>query len=47
MPYSIRKRGTQFDLVLKSTGKVLGHHGTKEQAVKQIQAIEASKQKDK
>jgi hypothetical protein len=49
MPYSIRKSGEgQFDLVLKRTGKVLGHHDTKAEAVKQIQAIEASKHsKDK
>lgn len=44
MPYSIQKHGkSQFDLILKSTGKVLGTHPSKEAAKKQIAAIEASK----
>lgn len=44
MPYSIQKHGeSQFDLILKSTGKVLGTHPSKKAAKKQIAAIEASK----
>jgi hypothetical protein len=43
MPYDIKPKGTQFQLVLKRTGKVLGTHATKAEAQSQIGAIEASK----
>ena len=43
MPYDIRKKGTQFQLVLERTGKVLGTHPSESSAHKQIRAIEASK----
>lgn len=47
MPYSIKKKGSQFDLILKRTGKVLGTHSSKAAARKQIAAIEASKARRK
>lgn len=43
MPYDIKPKGTQFQLVLERTGKVLGTHDTKAEAQAQIGAIEASK----
>jgi hypothetical protein len=43
MPYDIRKKGTQFQLILERTGKVLGTHPSKEAAREQIGAIESSK----
>jgi hypothetical protein len=43
MPYNIKPKGSQFQLVLERTGKVLGTHDTKAEAQAQIGAIEASK----
>ena len=43
MPYDIKPKGTQFQLVLERTGEVLGTHDTKAKAQSQIGAIEASK----
>lgn len=43
MPYDIRKKGTQFQLILERTEQVLGTHPSKEAALKQIGAIESSK----
>ena len=43
MPYNIKKKGTQFQLILERTGKVMGTHPSKEAAQKQIAAIESSK----
>lgn len=46
MSEMIRKRGNNW-VVLDSTGKkVLGTHPTREEAVKQLQAIEAHKHGD-
>lgn len=43
----IRKRGEKW-VVLDSSGKkVLGTHSSREKAVKQMQAIEASKRRNK
>jgi hypothetical protein len=42
MPYDIKKKGTQFQLILERTGKVLGTHPSKEAASRQIAAIEAN-----
>lgn len=39
----IVKRGSKWLLLSKKTGKVLGRHATREEAVKQEQAIEAAK----
>ena len=46
MPYNIKKKGTQFQLILERTGKVLGTHPSKEAAQKQIGAIESSKKRN-
>lgn len=43
MPYSIRKHGRKYCLVLKKTGKNLGCHDTKEGAEAQRRAIEMNK----
>ena len=39
----VQKRGKEFVVVAKSTGKVLGHFKTKKAAEKQVQAIAISK----
>lgn len=39
----IEKRGNKWVVVAESTGKVLGSHASKDSAVRQLQAIEASK----
>lgn len=41
----ITKKGSKYVLKSKSTGRVLGTHDTKAQAVKQEQAINISKHK--
>ena len=46
MPYDIKKKGTQFQLILERTGKVLGTHPSKAAAHKQIGAIESSKHRN-
>lgn len=43
----LRKKGSSWEVLAKSTGKVLGKHPSKAQAVKQLQAIEISKAKKK
>lgn len=42
---SIKKRGKKFIVTDKSGKKVLGTHPTRAKAVKQLQAIEASKKR--
>lgn len=42
---SIKKRGNKFIVTDKSGKKVLGTHSTRAKAVKQLQAIEASKKR--
>lgn len=39
----IKKRGSKWVLISKTTGKVLGTHGTKKEAEKQEAAINISK----
>lgn len=39
----IRKKGSQWEVTNEKGTKVLGTHPTKEEAVKQLQAIEANK----
>ena len=41
----ITKKGSKYVLKSKSTGKVLGTHDTKADALKQERAIQASKNK--
>mgnify|MGYP001590487423 CR=1 FL=1 len=43
LPLVIRKRGTSYQLVAKTTGKVLGTHVTKAAANRQERAVQASK----
>lgn len=43
----IRKKGNKYQVVAKSTGKVLGSHATRAEALKQLRAIEASKARRK
>lgn len=42
---TIKKEGSQYVLRSKKTGKVLGKHKTKAEAIKQEQAIEIAKHK--
>ena len=39
----IQKRGNEYVVVAKSTGKTLGHFKNKEEAKKQVEAIAISK----
>jgi hypothetical protein len=41
----IVKRGRRWAVIAESTGKVLGLHETREEAVAQLKAIEAAKAK--
>ena len=43
----IKKKGTKFVVTNKAGTKVLGTHPSKEQALQQLRAIEASKNKKK
>ena len=42
---TIKKSGTGYTLVSKSTGKVLGRHPTRAAAVRQERAIQIAKKK--
>jgi hypothetical protein len=41
----IKQVGSSYHLISKKTGKILGKHRTKEEAIKQEEAIEISKHK--
>lgn len=42
MPYSVRKRGKQYMVVNKRTGKVKGTHSSKAKANRQLRALYAN-----
>jgi hypothetical protein len=43
MPYMIRKKGSKFQLVNSETGRVLGTHDTRAEAMAQMRAVGANK----
>lgn len=45
-PYEIEKSGDKFRVVKSSSGKVMGTHDSKEEAVAQLQALEAAENDD-
>jgi len=42
MPYEIKKRGNEWVVINKKTGKVKGRHKTKEKALRQLRALYAN-----
>ena len=42
MPYAVRKKGSDWVLVNKDTGRVLGTHSTKARAMAQLRAVYAN-----
>jgi len=42
MPYKIVKRGNEYVVINKKTGKVKGRHKTKEQAERHLRALYAN-----
>lgn len=47
MPYSIKKKGSKYELIKTTTGQVLGTSPYKSHMVKMISAIEINKKKKK
>jgi hypothetical protein len=45
MPYSIRRKGTKFEVIKVDDGKSMGEHDSREKAQAQIAAIEANENK--
>jgi hypothetical protein len=41
MPYAVRKSGSKYVVVKKTTGEVLGTHPSREKALAQMRAIYA------
>jgi len=42
MPYEIKKRGNEWVVINKKTGKIKGRHKTKEKALRQLRALYAN-----
>lgn len=47
MPYEIVKEGVKFVVKKKGTGKVMGKHNSRMEAVKQIQALHINEASEK
>ena len=47
MPYTIVRREDQYCVAKESDGSILGCHDTREEAVDQIAAVEASEDREK
>ena len=42
MPYNVVKKGSKYFVENKNTGRVMGHHDTKDKAMSQMKALYAN-----